>query len=120
MALIDEIRNRKVRTCIMGLGYVGLPLALEFVEAGYHVVGLDTDTSRVESLREGVSYVTDIPDAQIAEALSTGRLEFTSDPGALSEVQFVVANSFRVRAGSIELRGMIVENPASPTRIPIE
>ncbi|MEE9275924.1 MAG: nucleotide sugar dehydrogenase [bacterium] len=89
MALIDEIRNRKVRTCIMGLGYVGLPLTLEFVAAGYHVVGLDTDASRVESLRGGVSYVTDIPDTQIGEALLTGRLEFTSDPEALSEVQTV-------------------------------
>ncbi len=89
MALIDDIRSRKVRSCVMGLGYVGLPLALEFVRAGYQVVGLDSNPDRVAQLRRGESYVTDIRDSEIAEAFDTGRFDVTTDPAIISEVQTV-------------------------------
>ncbi len=49
------------RIGVVGLGYVGLPLAVEFAEAGHHVVGLDVDASKVKALRAGTSYVEDIP-----------------------------------------------------------
>jgi UDP-N-acetyl-D-glucosamine dehydrogenase len=51
---------------IVGLGYVGLPLAVAFAEAGHEIVGLDTDTRKVEALNEGRSYVEDVPDAALA------------------------------------------------------
>ncbi|MDA0999383.1 MAG: nucleotide sugar dehydrogenase [bacterium] len=89
MSLLEDIRSRKVRACIMGLGYVGLPLALEFVRAGYRVVGLDADPAKVESLKAGKSYITDILDAEIGEALATGRFEVTSDAAVISQVQTV-------------------------------
>ncbi len=89
MALIDDIRSRKVRSCVMGMGYVGLPLALEFVRAGYSVVGLDSNPDRVAQLRRGASYVTDIPDGELAEAFDTGRFDVTSDPAIISEVHTV-------------------------------
>ena len=89
MALIDDILGRKVRSCVMGLGYVGLPLALEFVRAGYQVVGLDSNPDRVAQLRRGESYVTDIPDNEIAEAFDTGHFDVTTDPAIISEVQTI-------------------------------
>ena len=73
----------------MGLGYVGLPLALEFVRAGYQVAGLDADEAKARRMREGRSHITDVSDAQLREALDTGHLEITADPDVLSGVQTV-------------------------------
>jgi UDP-N-acetyl-D-glucosamine dehydrogenase len=86
MSLIEKIRNRKVRAGVMGLGYVGLPLCLEFVRAGYHVVGLDSDVKKVESLRNRTSYITDISNEDLSEAFDTGRFEVTSDQSSISTV----------------------------------
>src|SRR6476620_4704666 len=61
---------------IVGLGYVGLPLAVSFAEAGCDVVGLDVDAGKVATLREGRSYIEDIPDARLREALE--RCRFTT------------------------------------------
>jgi UDP-N-acetyl-D-glucosamine dehydrogenase len=58
---------------VVGQGYVGLPLAMRAVDAGFHVVGLDVDRSRVEALAAGISFVEDVPDAQVAAALDSGR-----------------------------------------------
>ncbi|KPG86563.1 nucleotide sugar dehydrogenase [Frigoribacterium sp. RIT-PI-h] len=58
---------------VVGQGYVGLPLAMRAVDAGFHVVGLDVDRSRVEALATGISFVEDVPDAQVAAALDSGR-----------------------------------------------
>jgi UDP-N-acetyl-D-glucosamine dehydrogenase len=64
---------------VIGQGYVGLPLAMLAVGAGYHVVGLDVDASRVELLRQGKSYVDDVDDAQLRAALDSGRYMATPD-----------------------------------------
>jgi UDP-N-acetyl-D-glucosamine dehydrogenase len=58
--------ERAQRTGIVGLGYVGLPLAVAFAEAGHEIVGLDTDARKVEALNEGRSYVEDVPDSALA------------------------------------------------------
>ena len=89
MSLGDDIRARKVHACVIGLGYVGLPLALEFIRAGYKVAGLDIDASRVAQLRAGISYVLDVPDENVRKSISTGRFEVTTDSAVLSEVQTV-------------------------------
>jgi UDP-N-acetyl-D-glucosamine dehydrogenase len=73
---------------IVGLGYVGLPLAVAFAEAGHEVVGLDTDSGKVESLGEGRSHVEDIPDAALA-ALE-GRLRATSDHAELASCEAAI------------------------------
>jgi UDP-N-acetyl-D-glucosamine dehydrogenase len=67
------------RLAVIGLGYVGLPLAMAGVAAGYDVVGIDLDPSRVEVLRRGVSYIDDVPDARLREALGTGRFTVSAD-----------------------------------------
>ena len=64
---------------VIGQGYVGLPLAMLAVGAGHHVVGLDVDTSRVELLRQGESYVDDVEGAQLRAALDSGRYVPTAD-----------------------------------------
>ena len=87
MSLLEKIKNREVRAGVMGLGYVGLPLCLEFVRAGYHVVGLDSDERKIESLAKRSSYITDIPDSELIEAFETGRFEVTSDQSVISTVQ---------------------------------
>ncbi|MDE0330646.1 MAG: nucleotide sugar dehydrogenase [Nitrospinae bacterium] len=73
----------------MGLGYVGLPLALEFVRAGYRVVGLDSDNCRVRDLKEGKSHILDVSAQCLVEGLGTNRLEFACDPRVLAEVDTV-------------------------------
>jgi UDP-N-acetyl-D-glucosamine dehydrogenase len=68
------------RLVVVGQGYVGLPLALRGVEAGFDVVGFDVDAGRVKQLAAGSSYVEDITDGQLGAALATGRYEPTDDP----------------------------------------
>jgi UDP-N-acetyl-D-glucosamine dehydrogenase len=73
---------------IVGLGYVGLPLAVAFAEAGHEVVGLDVDSRKVEGLNKGRSHIEDIPDAVLAPLLV--RLEATSDHAKLASCEAVV------------------------------
>ena len=76
------------RVGVVGLGYVGLPLALAFTQAGYEVVGVDIDEDRVEALRDGQSYVTDISDEEVATAIEEGFIP-TTEYEALSDVDGV-------------------------------
>jgi UDP-N-acetyl-D-glucosamine dehydrogenase len=73
---------------IVGLGYVGLPLAVAFAEAGHEVVGLDADGSKVEALNAGRSYIEDIPDATLASV--AGSLRATGDVAGLAACEAVV------------------------------
>ena len=76
--------GRPTRLAVVGQGYVGLPLALRAVEAGFDVVGYDVDPERVKQLAAGVSYVEDITDARLAAALESDRYQPTSDPGQMA------------------------------------
>src|SRR5206468_1983529 len=78
-ALIDLIRRREARCGIIGVGYVGLPLALEFARSGFHTTGIDVDPSKVDCIGRGGSYIVDVRDAEIAEQVAAGRLTATSD-----------------------------------------
>src|SRR6478672_11786918 len=73
---------------IVGLGYVGLPLAVAFAEAGHEVIGLDLDRAKVESLNAGRSYVEDVPDAVLAPLAE--RLRATSDYAGLSACEAAI------------------------------
>ena len=76
--LSHSIRTREARIGIVGLGYVGLPLVLRFIEAGYHVLGFDIDAKKVEYLNGGKSFIKHITDDQVRQALDTGALEATT------------------------------------------
>ena len=67
------------RIGIVGLGYVGLPLALAFARAGAHVVGLDSDSRRVEAIRLGESYVEDVPADELRRVVDQGLVDATSN-----------------------------------------
>jgi UDP-N-acetyl-D-glucosamine dehydrogenase len=88
-SLIDKIQKKEARIGIIGLGYVGLPLAVEFAQAGYHVVGIDTDSSKVDALNRGDCYITDISADLFSDMVSTGRLMATQDYGAIGELDAI-------------------------------
>jgi UDP-N-acetyl-D-glucosamine dehydrogenase len=78
------------RVTVVGQGYVGLPLAIRAVEAGFEVVGFDVDKERVDRLRNGSTYIDDISDADIAAALASGRFRPTADESDLADFDVAV------------------------------
>lgn len=78
-ALINSLREHTAKIGILGLGYVGLPLATAFGEAGFQVIGIDPDPRKVNSLNNGESYVQDVSQEQISSLLKNGRLSATTD-----------------------------------------
>lgn len=83
--LVELIRNHTARIGIVGLGYVGLPLANAFIRAGFHALGFDTDPVKVQKLAAGQSYIKHLPSATIAEWLEQGRFEATVDSSRMHE-----------------------------------
>lgn len=82
--LLSKINDRSARIGIVGLGYVGLPLAVAFAEDGFHVIGVDVDPQKVADLNRGHSYVEDVPAAVLAPIVQDGRLTATTDYAALA------------------------------------
>src|SRR3954454_16740960 len=83
--LIAAMANRRATIGVIGLGYVGLPLALTAAKAGFAVFGFDVDEARVRQINGGESFIKHIPAASIAAAISEGRFEATADFSRLSE-----------------------------------
>jgi UDP-N-acetyl-D-glucosamine dehydrogenase len=79
MNLIKKIDNRSAKVGVIGLGYVGLPLAMEFVNAGYKVSGIDIDQNKINSLNDGKNYINDVNDEKLNKAVKNGFLKGTSD-----------------------------------------
>lgn len=86
MDLLERISTRSAHVAVVGLGYVGLPLAVELARAGFLVTGLDVDAGRVASLAAGRSHVEDVPSAEVVRE----NLRFTAEPRALAEADAVV------------------------------
>lgn len=87
--LRERIDSREARIGVVGLGYVGLPLALEFAKAGFRVTGFELDAEKVRVLNEGGSYILDVPAAEVRAERDAGRLEATTDFAALSTTDVV-------------------------------
>ncbi len=83
--LIEKAESRRALIGIVGLGYVGLPLAVEFAEAGYTVLGFDVTARLVEGINAGRSHVQDIPSPRLAALVQAGRLSATTDLARLEE-----------------------------------
>jgi UDP-N-acetyl-D-glucosamine dehydrogenase len=87
--LQEKIRDRSAKIVILGLGYVGLPLATVFAEAGFNVIGVDPDSRKVEILRRGESYIQDVPTNTLAQLIQSGKLRATTDFSVLAEADAV-------------------------------
>ena len=89
LELEDKIRTHTARVGVVGLGYVGLPLAVEFARAGFPVTGIDLSDRKVARVNAGDSYVGDVPSAVMAPLVSEGKLRATTDFQAIAELDTV-------------------------------
>src|SRR5512147_2533872 len=87
--LIKNLKEKKARIGILGLGYVGLPLAVVFAEAGFHVTGVDPDARKADSLNKGISYIPDVKTEVVAKLVKSGCLTATTDFSVLKEMDAV-------------------------------
>jgi UDP-N-acetyl-D-glucosamine dehydrogenase len=87
--LEEKIRSKRARVGIVGLGYVGLPLAVEFAKAGFTVTGIDISEEKTRRVNAGDSYVGDIPSSTLAPLVAAGKLRATTDFSAVLELDTV-------------------------------
>lgn len=87
--LLNQIQSRNVSIAILGMGYVGLPLATVFADAGFTVIGIDTDEGKVDTLRQGKSYIPDVLTEDVGRLVASGRLQATTDFTVLQGVEAV-------------------------------
>jgi UDP-N-acetyl-D-glucosamine dehydrogenase len=87
--LRDRIANRTARVGVIGLGYVGLPLAVEFASAGFDVTGIDILQGKVDEFNRGHSYVQDVPDSVFGPLVSSGKLRATTDFSVIKDLDTV-------------------------------
>ena len=87
--LEEKIRSKRARVGIVGLGYVGLPLAVEFAKAGFTVTGIDISEEKTRRVNAGDSYVGDIPSSTLAPLVASGKLRATTDFSAVLELDTV-------------------------------
>ena len=85
-SLLTRVRAGQARIGVIGLGYVGLPLAVEFARAGFDVTGFDVDATKVAEINAGRSYIPDVPQHELAEAVSAGRLRATTEMARLADM----------------------------------
>jgi UDP-N-acetyl-D-glucosamine dehydrogenase len=88
--LASRIEQRTARVAVVGLGYVGLPLAETFAWGGYPVLGFDVDEAKVAKLRRGESYIGHICPERVAELVAGGRFDVTSDPARFVEADAII------------------------------
>jgi UDP-N-acetyl-D-glucosamine dehydrogenase len=87
--LEERLQAKTARVAILGLGYVGLPLAVVFADAGFEVVGIDPDRSKVETIQRGDSHIQDVPASLVKRLVETGKLKATTDFAVLQEAEAV-------------------------------
>jgi UDP-N-acetyl-D-glucosamine dehydrogenase len=86
---LERIRSRQARIGVIGLGYVGLPLVVEFARAGFDVTGFDVDASKCEQINAGRSYIPDVADADLSACVKAGTLRATTDMSQLATLDAI-------------------------------
>lgn len=104
--LESKLRARSARVAVIGLGYAGLPMAVEFARAGFSAVGLDVDASKVRAVTAGQSPVSNVSSAEIADLRATGRLAASTDPAVLdmADVAVICVPTPLTESGGPDLR----------------
>ena len=87
--LQEKIRSRTARVGIVGLGYVGLPLAVEFAKAGFNVTGIDLSADKIRRVNSGDSYVGDIPSPALTALVEQGKIQATTDFSAIRDLDTI-------------------------------
>src|SRR5262249_54811631 len=87
--LIGKIETRQARAGVVGLGYVGLPLAIELAHAGFNVTGIDVQASKTESINRGESYIQDVPTAVLKPLVDSGKIRATTDFAAVTQLDTI-------------------------------
>jgi UDP-N-acetyl-D-glucosamine dehydrogenase len=87
--LIEKFQNKTAKVAVLGMGYVGLPFATVFAEAGFTVIGVDPVKEKMDMINKGESYIMDVPTEKVAELLKAGRLSGTTDYSVLANVDAV-------------------------------
>jgi len=87
--LIARLKERKAHTGVVGLGYVGLPLCMILVEAGFKVIGYDISPQKVKLLNSGKSDIDDIPDIMVQKAIKSGNFKASDDPKVIAEMDTI-------------------------------
>ena len=88
--LKEKIKNHSAKICIIGLGYVGLPLAVEFAKKGFRVFGIDTDRERIKNVNSGRNYIRDIDSKEFKHLSLRKRIIATDDYSVLKEVDVII------------------------------
>jgi UDP-N-acetyl-D-glucosamine dehydrogenase len=88
-SLVERIRSRQARVGVIGLGYVGLPLAVELAHAGFDVTGFDVDATKTAQIRAGKSYIPDVAESDLAASVRAGKLTATSDMSRLGDMDAI-------------------------------
>ncbi len=87
--LIERLNNRTAKVAVLGMGYVGLPLAVVFAEAGFEVTGIDPIQSKMDALNSGESYILDVPGEQVKRLVGSGLLKGSVDYAVLEHIDAV-------------------------------
>ena len=85
----NKINSKEAKLCVIGLGYVGLPLAVEFAKAGFKVTGIDISENRVNKINKGENYIRDINDKELRSLIDSGSLKATTDYSVISEMDAI-------------------------------
>jgi len=88
--LKNKILNKKARIAVIGLGYVGLPLAVEFAKSGFQVAGIDNNKKKTNSVNEGISYIGDVATEEVAELVKDKQLRATTDAKVIKSSDVVI------------------------------
>ena len=87
--LLEKFKNKTARVAVMGMGYVGLPFATVFAEAGFTVTGVDPVKEKMDKVNRGESYIMDVPSEKVAALVKQGKLKGTSDYSVLADIDAV-------------------------------
>jgi UDP-N-acetyl-D-glucosamine dehydrogenase len=88
-SLLEKIQSRTARTGVIGLGYVGLPLAVELARTGFHTTGIDIDPRKIQAIGQGRSYIPDVPTADVQALTRAGKLDATVDFSIVAQLDTV-------------------------------